>query len=302
MKWFLEREKPDPTDSLIAQVVPRVQPDFRRLQAPDENGLQVTWLGHSTFLVQLDGMNILTDPIFSDRCSPVQWAGPKRLSPPAFSMDSLPAIDVIVISHNHYDHLDRTTVEHLGTTARWLVPLKVKQWFEDLGIQTVQELDWWDSTRIENLKIFCTPVQHFSGRTPFDRNETLWAGWAIIGSKQRFWFGGDTGYNPIQFKQIGTNLGPFELALIPIGAYDPRWIMKNHHVNPEEAVRIHQDIRSQFSIGMHWGTFILTDEPIQEPVERLNAATQAEGLPDDAFITLPLGETVHIPKHDSMQE
>ncbi|MCF7797984.1 MAG: MBL fold metallo-hydrolase [Lentisphaeria bacterium] len=295
MKWFWEREKPNPSDSIISRVVPRVSPDYQTLHLPNSGDIQVTWLGHSTFLVQMEGMNILTDPIFSDRCSPVQWAGPKRLSPPALPLDSLPRIDLVVISHNHYDHLDRGTVEHLGSSARWLVPLKVKSWFQDMGIETVEELDWWDSTRVGDLKFVCTPSQHFSGRTPFDRNETLWAGWAITGATQRFWFGGDTGYNPIQFKNIGTDLGPFDLALIPIGAYDPRWIMKNHHVNPEEAVQIHLDIRSLFSIGMHWGTYILTDEPIQEPAERLKLATQASGLSNDSFITAPLGKTFRIP-------
>ena len=294
MKWFWNREKPEISDSLREVTVPHSAPDYNALLHPIDSVLQVTWIGHSTFLVQLNGLNMLTDPIFSDRCSPVQWAGPKRITPPAIPYDSLPPIDIVLISHNHYDHLDRETVERIGNAARWFVPLKVKPWFSDEGITTAMEMDWWDATTVGPLRIICTPAQHFSGRTPTGRNESLWSSWTVIGPHHRFWFAGDTGYNTVQFKEIGKKYGPFDLGFIPIGAYDPPWIMKNHHVNPEEAVLIHKDIRSRFSIDMHWGTFILTDEPIGEPPERLKVAVHQANLPDRPFITIPQGKTLSL--------
>ena len=256
----------------------------------------LTWIGHATVLFQLAGKNILTDPLFSERASPVQWAGPKRLVEPGVPFESLPPIDIVVISHDHYDALDRRTIRKLkeregGRKTAFFVPLGFGRWFEDLGIKQVVEMDWWDESVYDGLLITAVPVQHWSKRRFFEKNNTLWAGWAIQSSDFRFFFTGDSGYTPY-FQEIGDKLGPFDLAAIPIGAYEPRWFMHPHHISPEEAVQVHLDLRSKKSVAIHWGTFILTDEPPDEPPKRLAAAKEAKGLSEEEFVVLKHGETI----------
>jgi N-acyl-phosphatidylethanolamine-hydrolysing phospholipase D len=236
---------------------------------------------------------VLTDPIFSERASPFAFMGPKRSVPPALSLEQLPPIDFVLISHNHYDHLDEYTVKTLGDRPTWVVPLGYKQWFTDLGVAKVVEFDWWDQREIAAATIIATPSQHWTGRGLSDRYKALWASWAVQIGGFKFWFAGDTGYNVRIFTEIGARSGPFDLALIPIGGYEPRWFMKDMHINPEEAVAIHKDIRSKYSLGIHWGTFPLTAEPIDEPPERLREA--AKSLQDSVFVTYPLGATETIP-------
>ncbi len=258
----------------------------------------LTWIGHATLLVQLEGKNILTDPVFSLRASPVQWAGPKRLVPPGIALKDLPPIDIVVISHSHYDALDKETILRLlqhkrGEEILFLVPLGLKSWFARLGARRVIELDWWDEHDASGLKLVAVPVQHWSKRSVFSRNDTLWAGWVIMGEQYRIFFAGDSGYAP-HFKMIGDRLGPFDLAAIPIGAYEPRWFMRNHHMNPEEAIQVHLDLRSRRSLGIHWGTFILTDEPPDEPPVRLTKGLQSRGISLNDFIVLRHGETIFL--------
>lgn len=272
--------------------IPMVPPNLSQIHHPGESA-QMTWVGHSTFLLQYRGINILTDPVFSERCSPVSFAGPKRYTPPALSLTDLPKIDLVVISHNHYDHLDRSTVNFLGSQPMWAVPLKNKEWFvkEGIGEEQIIELDWWESHTLESFSVMATPAQHFSGRSLTDQSKNLWASWVIQLGDWKIWFGGDTGYNPYQFKEIGQKQGPFDLALIPIGAYDPRFFMKTVHVNPEEAVQIHEDLGSHYSIGMHWGAFILTSEPVDEPPKRLLAALKEKSIAPEKFEVFSIGET-----------
>jgi N-acyl-phosphatidylethanolamine-hydrolysing phospholipase D len=256
----------------------------------------VTWIGHATILLQLGGYNILTDPHFSRRASPVQWAGPERVAPLGLAFEDLPPIDIVVISHDHYDSLDEQTIKRLhqrpgGKKTRFYVPLGLKKWFASRGVDQVIEMDWWDRSRDGKLEIIAVPVQHWSKRSLFFRNKTLWAGWVMVFDGFRFFFVGDTGYNS-QFKEIGEKLGPFDLAAIPIGAYEPRWFMSRHHINPEESVQIHKDIHSKKSVAIHWGTFILTDEPLDEPPERLSTALQENKIPNDDFLVLQHGQTV----------
>jgi L-ascorbate metabolism protein UlaG (beta-lactamase superfamily) len=273
-----------------------LRPDVAWLQQ-NRSEPTLTWVGHATFLLQLDGLNILTDAHFSERASPVQFAGPRRVVPPALRLTELPRIDAVVISHNHYDHLDRLTVKQLaaqsGGSAHFFVPLGLKAWFAGVGIGAVTELDWWGATEHRGLTFTLTPVQHWSSRTPWDRDKTLWGGWVVEHPQLRFFFAGDTGYSQ-DFKDIGQRLGYVDLAALPIGAYDPRWFMQIMHVNPEEAVQIHQDLRARHSVAMHWGTFILTDEPLDEPPQRLAAARHAAGVPPEAFFVMKHGETRHL--------
>ena len=254
----------------------------------------LTWIGHATFLLQLDGVNVLTDAHFSERASPLQFAGPQRVVAPALRLAELPHIDAVVISHNHYDHLDRPSVKRLaaqaGGCAHFFVPLGLKAWFAGIGIHEVTELDWWDEARLRGLKLTLTPVQHWSSRTPWDRDRTLWGGWVVESPQFRFFFAGDTGYSQ-DFKDIGQRLGFVDLAALPIGAYEPRWFMQIMHVNPEEAVKIHRDLRARHSVAMHWGTFILTDEPLDEPPQRLAAARRAAGISPETFFVMKHGET-----------
>lgn len=259
----------------------------------------LTWIGHATFLIQFAGLNILTDPQFSDRASPVSWAGPKRVVAPALTIDELPDIDAVVISHNHYDSLDLASVLALSEHNRqrpltFLVPLGMKAWFDKLGIASpVIELDWSDNHVINGVRFTAEPVQHWSKRTLFDTYETLWASWVIESGNNRIFFGGDTGYAK-HFRDIGNKYQDFALALLPIGAYEPRWFMKSYHVNPDEAVKIHQDINSRYSVAMHWGTFILTDEPLDEPPVKLAEALKKHQISDKQFVIFKHGETQFI--------
>jgi N-acyl-phosphatidylethanolamine-hydrolysing phospholipase D len=271
--------------------LPRVENDGSALKI-NRTATTVTWVGHSTLLIQLDGVNILTDPHWSDRASPVTFAGPKRLMPPGVPFENLPPIDLVLISHDHYDHLDVETVRRLAQLHHpiFLVPLGLKAWFADIGITEVEELDWWESRRLNGLTVTCLPAQHFSGRTLWDRNQRLWSAWAVAGDTKRIFFAGDTGYYDV-FKEVGTRLGPFDLAAVPIGAYLPRVIMKMTHLTPEEALQLFVDVQGQRLVAIHWGTFDLTEEPIEEPPQRLEAEAKRLGLDLTKVLIMKHGET-----------
>jgi len=253
----------------------------------------VTWVGHSTLLIQLDGVNVLTDPQWSDRASPVGFAGPRRVTPPALAFEDLPPIHVVVISHDHYDHLDEATVRRLAARhrPRFLVPLGFREWFAGLGITDVEELDWWQSREVRGLVLTCVPAHHFSGRTPWDRDRRLWAGWVVAGRAKRLYFAGDTAYWG-GLAEIGARLGPFDLAAIAIGAYLPPEIMKPSHTTPEEALRAMADVRGRRLVPIHWGTFDLAEEPLEEPPARLEAEARRLGLGPERVRLLRHGETL----------
>ena len=269
-----------------------VSPDGRSLRE-DEGAPTVTWVGHSTLLVQEEGVRFLTDPQWSDRASPVSFAGPRRVVPPGLRFEDLPPIDFVVISHDHYDHLDAQTVERLWAAhrPRFLVPLGLKAWFAELGIDAVDELDWWESRTIKGLTVVCVPAQHWSARTLWDQNRRLWAGWAVLGRTRRFYFAGDTGYYAPMFQEIGRRLGPFDLGAIPIGTYMPRAMMRFSHLTPEEALRAFDDIRARRLVAIHWGTFSLAEEPLEEPPARLEAEGRRLSIDPGRIWVLSHGET-----------
>ncbi len=253
-----------------------------------------TWLGHATYLVQLDGLNILTDPHLSPRASPFGFAGPERLIPPAIDLANLPPIDVVLLSHDHYDHLDAPTLRALAEAhdPTVIAPLGHAALLAALGCRSVTELDWWAQHRRRGFSVTAVPVQHFSGRGLRDRNRRLWAGFVFEADGRKLFFAGDTGYSP-DFAEIGRRFAPIDLSLLPIGAYAPRSFMRPVHVDPDEAVKIHQEVGSRLSLAMHWGTFRLTIEPLDEPPRWLARALDAAGLPADAFRVPAPGETVY---------
>lgn len=251
----------------------------------------VTWLGHATVLVQLDHVTVLTDPIWSERASPVAWLGPRRLVDPPLPLEALPPLDAVVVSHNHYDHLDLPTLERLAARGtRFLVPLGNGELLRRAGIGPVDELDWWQSVDVRGVTVTCVPARHWSQRGLTDTNRALWAGWVVAGPTRRFYFAGDTGYQRA-FTDIATRLGPLDLAALPIGAYEPAAMMRSVHMNPEEAVRAALDLGARRVLGIHWGTFDLTDEPLDEPPRRFTAAGIREGLEADRLWVPAPGET-----------
>jgi L-ascorbate metabolism protein UlaG (beta-lactamase superfamily) len=257
-----------------------------------------TWIGHAAFLIQIGGRNILVDPQFSERASPLRFTGPKRIVDLPIDIPELPRIDVVLTSHNHYDHLDLDTVKRLAAqpsgSPLFLVPLGLKRWFADQGIDRVEEHDWWQEREVEGLRFTLVPVKHWSKRTLWDANQTLWGGWVIAGAGLKLVHTGDMGYSR-DAQDIGERLGPFDLAFIPIGAYAPRWFMKNYHVDVPEAIQVRADLRAARAIGMHWGTFEnLTDEPLDEPPAELARMRTQAGLATEQFDIMKIGETRNI--------
>lgn len=297
LKWMLvdRTTRPRPQDP-DPSVFVRVPPDFVPPRAPHSQ-LTVTWAGHASLLIQLNGLNILTDPVWSARASPVQFAGPRRWVPPGIAFEDLPPLDIVLESHNHYDHLDSRTVQRLTRThpqATWIVPLGLASFVLKRGARAgaVVELDWWRESSVGPVRITATPAQHFSSRGIGDRGDTLWCGFALAGTNgQRVYFAGDTGYHP-EFGAIGERCGPFDVALMPIGAYEPRWFMRYLHMNPEEAVAAFRALNARVMVPIHWGTFKLTDEAMDEPPVRARAAWDAAGLPPSGYRQLAHGETL----------
>ena len=270
---------------------PRVPNDGAALRAVPPPSA-ITWIGHATLLVQVDGLSVLTDPQWSDRAGPTSWLGPERLGPPGLAFESLPRIDVVVISHDHFDHLDLPTVRRLAAThdPLFLVPLGMRAWFRDNGMSHVEELDWWQERQYRGVRFVCVPAQHFAQRSFWDGNRRLWASWAIVGRERRLYFGGDTGYFD-GFREAGRRLGPFDVAALAIGAYLPAEIMKAVHTTPEEAVQAFLDLDGRVMLGMHWGTFDLAEEPLDEPPVRMRAEFERRHL-DAARAWIPeIGET-----------
>jgi L-ascorbate metabolism protein UlaG (beta-lactamase superfamily) len=289
-KWWLQRLRgqgaPWPK-SVPPPAVPQLP------AAVPAGSVAVTFIGHSTFLLQLAGLNLLTDPVFSRYAGPFARLGPKRVRPPALALAQLPPIDVVLVTHNHYDHLDLPALRWLARERRPLIvtTLGNKAWLEARGVANVIELDWWQAQAARpDLEVVCTPAQHFAARTPWDRCRTLWGGFMLRTAAGKIYFAGDSGYCGA-FREIGSRLGPVDLAFIPIGAYEPRWFMAAVHCTPAEAVAIHRDVRARRSIAMHFGTFELTDEGIDEPARDLAAARAAAGLAEGDFVVPGFGET-----------
>ena len=302
-----------------AEATPRVAPDHGFIQSNAMAGAAmvpaITWIGHASVLAQLGGLNVLTDPIFSERASPLAFIGPKRQVPPGLALAQLPHIDVVLISHNHYDHLDDASVRELAAQAGgpplFVVPLGVKAWMTERDIANVVELDWWQAhplaTKAGPVEIVLTPVQHWSGRGLNDRLATLWGGYAVFASDLHLYFTGDTGYSKDfsdireRFASRQRESGGFDIALIAIGAYEPRWFMASQHANPADAVQIHLDLGAKQSVGVHWGTFELTDESLDAPPRELAVARAAQGLAADDFSVMAVGETRRLRRRGSAE-
>jgi L-ascorbate metabolism protein UlaG (beta-lactamase superfamily) len=257
-------------------------------------GISVTFINHATLLVQVNGLNILTDPVYGERASPFSWAGPRRIHEPGIRFEDLPPIDVVLISHNHYDHLDEETLRRLqiesSTPPLVLAGLGNSGLFEELGVSNYEDLKWGQGHTLQNVEFIFTECRHRSGRGLTDQMKTLWGSFVIRTPEGNIYFAGDTGYGP-HLKKTGDDYGPFRLAMIPIGAYEPRWFMADIHLDPAEAVKAHQDLRSEQSLGIHYGTFQLTYEGVDKPLAELDAAASAAGLVRDEFWTLEVGET-----------
>lgn len=324
-------------------ILPVREPSFLQDRNISSESLRATWLGHACYLIEFPGgLRVLVDPVFSDRCSPSSFMGPKRYTPVPCQIKDIPFIDAVIISHNHYDHLDYPTIMQIykhQSNVHFIVPLKLKSWFMNCGINADQitEMDWWEEANLVlsegvdgNAKlanegtestgdvitanIACLPSQHMGNRTPFDRGKALWASWSIGSGGKKLFFAGDTGYRSVlevplgtaddysaeydhlptcpAFKEIGEHYGPFELGLIPIGAYSPRDVMSTIHSNTMDAVHIFKDTKCNKALAMHWGTWILTDEPVLEPPSQLKQSLKRQGLPEEGvFDVCELGES-----------
>ena len=262
----------------------------------------VMWIGQSTILLNHNGLTVLTDPQFSNRASPLFFGGPKRVTPTPFNIVDLPNIDVVLISHNHYDHLDRSSIRELikhQPSIKYMVPLGLAQKLRKWGAVDVTELDWWQAVDFQEVKIQPTPVKHWSSRSLFDRNKSLWAGWMMKWDDFSFYFAGDSGYSS-DFKETAQKLGGPTLAAIPIGAYEPRDFMKAAHMNPEEAVKAFEDLEAKYGVAIHWGTFKLTTERMDEPPKRLLQSLKDQQIPSDKFRSLSHGEKWDAPFSEKM--
>ena len=300
---------PDPPPVGAAFYFRRVLDSFFLPDVPDDHYLPVkdairlfkqlngqnsiTWLGHATFLIRINGMTILTDPFLTEFASPLWEFGPRRYVQPGISLENLPPIDMIVVSHNHLDHLDAETIESLQgkENIHVLVPLGLKPFFKDRGYTNIKELDWNQSFSYGGIELAALPAVHFSGRELNDKNQTLWCSWSISSKSGKVFFSGDTSYSPTIFKKIGEKNGPYDLAIVSIGAYKTRKYGPASHLTPEEAVKVALDTKSNIAVAMHWGTISLSDEPPWEPPVRFKKAAQDNSLSSDQTWVMKIGET-----------
>lgn len=297
-RWLLTRRRPPPAVPLQPAAA---EPERLRANTAEPT---LTWIGHSTFLVQLEGRNLLTDPIFTDRATPVYFAGPRRVTPPGLAVAQLPRIDVVLVSHDHHDHLNLGSLRAIVRKAAeagepeplFLVPEGLGAWFRKRHFHRVEELRWWqtlDGTHapeLGGLRVHGTPAQHWSQRFPWLVNRRHWCGFVVEGAGGRLFFPGDTGYSR-DFLDIRERIGAMSVSLLPIGAYEPRWFMAPMHTAPEDAVRIHRDLESKLSVAMHWGTFAMTDEPFDEPPRLLREALRDAQVRPEHFWVMAPGET-----------
>ena len=327
LEWLWNRRQ---NKLKLAKLQDRTLADLLQPQQVDTNKIEeisranrnaakahVTWIGHATCYFEVEGVKFITDPVFSDRAFPTQMVGPRRFFAPSVAAKDLD-IDVVLLSHTHYDHLDSASAQEIGNRALWLVPLGVKQLLESsYNITNCIEMNWWDSHTIpskvaenpslaqaEGITISFTPAKHWTARGLFDRNTCLWGSFAVNSKSTNIFFGGDTAYCDV-FTKIGTKFGPFDMSLLPIGAYKPRYFMKHHHCDPEEAVQIHKDLQSKRSLAIHWGTFPLADEDVVEPALELARVRRRAGVQPSAFFTLRIGETVEFAttaRNEEMEE
>ena len=318
-RWQYQRLK-DGLPKSAQITTPTVPPDVAFIQGNGEPASSSaysavmqpasTWIGHVTMLVQANGLNVLTDPIFSECAAPVQSFDPKSAQTPGLSLEQLPTINAVVISRNHYDHLDKSLILALANrvnpkhlTTLFLVPFGVKALFDDLGIKNVKEPDWWDNVNLKGVDFNLTPVQHWSGRGLGDRSKTWWGSGAFLGAQTRWYFSGDTGYSQdfadvqkrFADRQTLVMEGGFGIALVAVGACEPRWLMKEQHINPAEAVQVHQDLKANRSVGVHRGTFNLTDEPLDQPQKDFALALRERGLARDTFTVMAVSQTHTLP-------
>ncbi|MFK8083920.1 MAG: MBL fold metallo-hydrolase [Granulosicoccus sp.] len=293
LRWAITRKPArwprDLTNPVASPVVDKV----------GNGALRVSFINHATVLIQCDQLNIITDPVFSKRVSPVRFAGPRRYRPAGLSLDELPPIDAILISHTHYDHLDIRSIERLCNrdNPAILAPLKSSSIIDSVSRQPTTELSWWDSHVLNDAtRVSLVPARHWTSRKPGDENQCLWGGFVISFDSGAVYFAGDTGYGDGEhFRQAQAHLGPFRCALIPIGAYEPRWFMKPQHMNPDEAVKAFKDLQVHYALGIHHGTFQLTDEAHDAPVKDLKEALSHSDIDDERFITLANGGAWDVP-------
>ncbi|NRF65862.1 MBL fold metallo-hydrolase [Aquincola sp. S2] len=315
LRWRLDARR-DGLPRPPSDPIPTARPDLTRLQAyaaahaadPADHGPSITWVGHATVLAQLGGLSVLTDPIFSERASPLPGFGPKRHQAPGLAPHELPHVDLVLISHNHYDHLDDASVRALASQAGgaplFVVPLGLKAWLAARGITRVAELDWWQSVDVGGgTEVVLLPAQHWSARGLNDRMLTLWGGYAVLAGDCHLFYPGDTGYSR-DFARVREHFAPrqqqaagggFDMALIPIGAYAPRWFMSAQHVDVDEALKICADVGAKRMVGVHWGTFALSDEALDEPPRVLRALREERGLSEDQCWLMAIGETRLLP-------
>ena len=301
LKWMLRlgpKERPAVERARVpAGAAPSVAPDLARIAAPPKDAMQFTWVGHATWLIQVGGLSILTDPLWSKYCSPVPLWPLRRRVAPGIPFEKLPRIDLVLLSHSHYDHCDVPTLRRLGAAPAYVAPAGLGQFVRRKTAGRTHEGEWGETLAVAGAKLTAVPSLHFSARKGSDRNVTLWCGWLLEVAGRRIYFPGDTAMAPF-FGELGAwfrATGGIDVALVPIGAYQPRWVMKTVHCTAAEAVEIHQLIGARQSLAMHWGTFVLTEEPLREPPVLLADTLAARGVPAEQFRTLAVGETVVLP-------
>lgn len=293
LRWLLTRNAfSGAAEPRVA--VRRADPALLESAGPGDRSAAIVWVGHATFAVR-DGSDVfLTDPHFGSRALVVA-----RETPPGLPLEAVPPDAFAVLSHNHYDHLDTFTVKALRHIA-WYVPLGLADWFRERGVERVVELDWWESVRHERFELTCLPSQHWSRRLDQGTNESLWCAWLVETSERRYFHAGDTGYFH-GFAEYGRRFGPIDVAMLPIGAYEPRWFMREAHMNPAEAWQAFQDLGARHFLPMHWGTFDLTDEPVDEAPRELARVLARAKAPTDGVHILPIGGVLHLPEAASLR-